>query len=679
MRLTLRWRLILLICGPLIAVACILLAWDYQVQRRQAAAQVVEIVTDRARTSADLIDARLSTVMQSADAAAAAISVRGTAGENLLRMVFSNQVRANPFIASTLVVLDGGEGRGPVGLIQRRGSGGQRASMSTDVMRLLGDDVAWLQAGQTSARGSWHGPLRVPAMGAGALYIYVAPVSEGDQPARGVVAHAIRAEEIQSILIPELRDPIAGLERSGPGPDRAEPPAPRAEPSPEDWSISSAFGPSGFAVIDRELRIVSSRSVSRIGTQLAGQPPNRTFRRPVDVAEVLGKFAGEPAGATEVDSAIGLLPPSMEAWGSWLVHAPIESTGWTFVTAVPQRLVMEPIVTSMRTRAFVLLGGIVLVAIVIAVFSLRISRPIEKLARAVERVSRGDLSATVLPDGRNDELARLTTGFNGMVSRLDEQMAALKRETAARESIESELRIARKIQTDLLPRTFPPFPERDAFALHAVNIAARTVAGDFFDFFYVDGRLFVVIADVSGKGMPAALLMAVTRTIVRNFAAVGLEPAEIARRVNSALLADSADSLFVTMIIARYAEEAGELVYVNAGHPPALVLSKQGGSRLLGGPTAPLLGAMAEEQIGEIRQATAVLQRGETLLLYTDGLTEATSPGRELFGEARLLAETGAMAGEPVRGLCERLISRVDSFQAGLAADDLTIVALHRV
>ncbi|MBX9737418.1 MAG: SpoIIE family protein phosphatase, partial [Phycisphaerales bacterium] len=644
--------------------------------------QVVEIVTDRARTSADLIDARLTTVMQSADAAAAAISVRGSAGENLLRTVFSNQVRANPFIASTLVVLDGGEGRGPVGLIQRRGAGGQRASMSTDVMRLLGDDIEWLRAGQASARGSWHGPLRVPAMGAGVLYIYIAPVGEGDQPARGVVAHAIRAEEIQSILIPALREPSRRPDRAGNGPDAGEsvavPPI-RPDPSPEDWSIASAFGPSGFAVIDRANRVVSSRNESQIGTTLVGQPANRTFLRPFDVAEALRKLAGEPAGTVEVESAIGLLPPSMEAWGSWLVHAPIESTGWTFVTTVPQRLVMEPIVTAMRMRAFVLLGGIVLVVIVIAVFSLRISRPIEKLARAVERVSRGDLSATVPSDGRNDEMARLTTGFNGMVSRLDEQMAALKRETAARESIESELRIARKIQTDLLPRTFPPFPERDAFTLHAVNIAARTVAGDFFDFFYVGERLFVVIADVSGKGMPAALLMAVTRTIVRNFAAVGLEPAEIARRVNSALLADSADSLFVTMVIARYTEESGELVYVNAGHPPPLVLSEPGGSRLLGGPTAPLLGAMAEEQIGEIRQATTVLQRGETLLLYTDGLTEATSPARELFGEARLLAEAGAMAGTPVKGLCERLVSRVDSFQAGLAADDLTIMALHRV
>ena len=674
MKLSLRWKLILLICGPLIAVACVLLAWDYQVQRRQAVAQVVEIVTDRARTSADLIEARLMTVMQSADNAAVAISMRSGSGENLLRTIFNNQARANPLIISSLIILEPGEGRPPVGLLQRRGGPGQRASMSTDVMRQLGDDAEWLLAAERAGKGQWSGPLSVPAMGAGVLYIYTAPVMDGEQ-ARGVIAHAIAAEEIQSILIPELRE--VGNRPDGAGGGGA---ARRAvDVAPEDWTIASAFGPAGFVVIDRENRIVSSRDTSRIGKRLENTGPRLSAIQKVTVVDALRQSAGAPAGAKEVDGAIGLLPPSMEAWGSWLVHAPIESTGWTFVTAVPQRLVLEPIVTSMQRRAYVLLAGIVLVAIVISVFSLRISRPIEKLARAVDRVGRGDLTATVPPESRGDELALLTTGFNAMVSRLSEQMLALERETAARESIESELRIARKIQTDLLPRTFPPFPDRASFALHAVNIAARTVAGDFFDFFYVGERLHVIIADVSGKGMPAALLMAVTRTIVRNFAAVGLEPVEIARRVNTALLADSPDSLFVTMVIARYTEQTGELVYVNAGHPPPLVLCGGRSARLLAGPTAPLLGAMPEDQIGEIRQESATLAPGETLLLYTDGLTEAMSPTRELFGDARLLSEAGAMAVEPVRALCDKLVTRIDAFQAGQAADDLTIMALRRV
>ncbi len=663
MKLTLRWKLILLICGPLIAVACVLLAWDYQIQRRQAAAQVVEIVTDRARTSADLIDARLASVAYSAESAAAAISTQSTSGETL-RTIFNNPARANTFIVSSLILLDRGDGRPPVGLLQRRGAPGQRPLLSADAIRLLGDDVGWVFAAQMAGKGQWSGPLRVPAMGTGVLYIYTAPVMDGEKP-RGVIAHAIAAEEIQSILEPATSQPGAARRATF--------------TAPEDWTIASPFGPAGFAVIDSENRIVSSRDTSRIGKRLESAGPRLSAIQKVTVVDALKQSVGTPAGAKEVDGAIGLLPPSMEEWGSWLVHAPIESTGWTFVTAVPQRLVLEPILTSMQRRAYVLLGGIVLVAIVIAVFSLRISRPIEKLARAVERVGRGDLTANVTPESKSDELARLTTGFNSMVSQLSEQMTALQRETAARESIESELRIARKIQTDLLPRTFPPFPDRAGFALHAVNIAARTVAGDFFDFFYVGERLYVIIADVSGKGMPAALLMAVTRTIVRNFAAVGLEPAEIARRVNTALLADSADSLFVTMVIARYSEQTGELVYVNAGHPPPLVLSAGGGARLLGGPTAPLLGAMPEEQIGEIRQATATLSQGETILLYTDGLTEATSPSRELFGDARLLSEAGGMAGEPVRTLCDKLVARIDAFQAGQAADDLTIMALRRV
>jgi sigma-B regulation protein RsbU (phosphoserine phosphatase) len=266
-----------------------------------------------------------------------------------------------------------------------------------------------------------------------------------------------------------------------------------------------------------------------------------------------------------------------------------------------------------------------------------------------------------------------------MVVRLKEKIAALARETAAREGIESELRIARQIQQDLLPRPTPAFVGRTDFDLHAVNVPARRVAGDFYDYFFVGDKLLIVIADVSGKGMPAALLMAVARTVVRDFASLNLSPAQIVAHANQTIFDGSDDSMFVTMFLAQYQPTTGGLTYVCAGHPPPYILSPSRSPSHLGRPTAPLLGVFDGCEVDlTIRQEERTLQPGETLFLYTDGVTDARSPGGRMVNEEGLVRAFARLGTFDARSLCERVLAGLQAHEQGGQADDITMLALRR-
>ncbi|MCX5661171.1 MAG: SpoIIE family protein phosphatase, partial [Planctomycetota bacterium] len=293
----------------------------------------------------------------------------------------------------------------------------------------------------------------------------------------------------------------------------------------------------------------------------------------------------------------------------------------------------------------------------------------------VDQLAAGDLDAEVKDVNTKDELGRLAIGFNNMTRQIRHQIAALTEESAAREKVESELRIARQIQTDLLPTKFPDCPE---FSLHAVNLPALYVAGDFYDFFFTpSGLLNLVIADVSGKGVPAALVMAVTRTVVRNLAAAGHSPAEIARATNRTLLTDTPASMFVTMLLCQYDRATGRLTYVNAGHPPALRLRP--GSEPIEACTlqSPLLGVAAEGAMGPFVQGEERLAPGDTLFLYTDGVSE--SPGSEggLLRTAGVAQFLRPLAGAAPEAICRRTSDRLDQLCGGHRLDDITMAALR--
>ena len=353
----------------------------------------------------------------------------------------------------------------------------------------------------------------------------------------------------------------------------------------------------------------------------------------------------------------------------------VPALGGGLVVKIDTREAFRPI-ARLKMLTFALAAA-TLVAVVLAAFSVArtIAGPMVKLTAATARIADGDLSRPVDVEGKN-EIGRLAVSFNRMAGQLGDSIERLKATTAAKERIESELRVAHDIQMGILPKIFPPFPQRSEFDLHALIHPAREVGGDFYDFFlFGEDELYFVIGDVAGKGVPASLFMAVTITLFRSSLVWGLDPAALLAKLNQHLCADNESSLFVTMFCGKLLVGSGEILYCNGGHNPPYVLRGSGSLEELPRVGGPALGLAdgAKYKLGRI-----TLQPQDTLVLYTDGVTEATAPNEEFFLESRLEACLRTAAAEPARQLVERVSGAVATFTAGAPqADDITVVALR--
>lgn len=251
----------------------------------------------------------------------------------------------------------------------------------------------------------------------------------------------------------------------------------------------------------------------------------------------------------------------------------------------------------------------------------------------------------------------------------------IKAETAAREHIESELRIAREIQTCMLPRTFPPFPDRKEFEIFATMDPAKEVGGDFYDFFLIDkNRLCCLIGDVSGKGVPAALFMAITKTLLKTEALRGLSPNEVLSHVNNILCPDNETCMFVTVFCVVLNIETGVIQFSNGGHNPPLVCSGSGGFEFIEVPRGFVLGPM--ENI-RFERRMLPLKSNDIIFLYTDGVTEAMNPQEKLFSEERLKACLCKLKEKDITNIVNGVRKEIQIFSEGtLQSDDITMLAL---
>ena len=246
------------------------------------------------------------------------------------------------------------------------------------------------------------------------------------------------------------------------------------------------------------------------------------------------------------------------------------------------------------------------------------------------------------------------------------------------ESLKTDLAVAAEIQQAILPRIFPPFPENDhELDLAAKMTPAKDVGGDFYDFFRIDeDHIGFVIADVSGKGVPAAIFMAVSRTLIRATGIRGVSPAECINYSNTLLEKESVNNMFVTVFYGIYNIKTGEVKYTNAGHNPPYVLKANGSLEKL-----PVSGNMA---IGifddfEYTETTCQLAQGDTLLLYTDGVTEAINPQEEEFTETRLEQTLKKVAGQTCQQVIDTIKADVKTFANGAEqSDDITLLAIKR-
>ncbi|HMB93718.1 MAG TPA: SpoIIE family protein phosphatase [Rhodothermales bacterium] len=259
------------------------------------------------------------------------------------------------------------------------------------------------------------------------------------------------------------------------------------------------------------------------------------------------------------------------------------------------------------------------------------------------------------------------------------EVEALQEATVLRtqlDSLQHELDLARQIQLSSLPSRFPAFPDRSDFDLHATMLPAREVGGDFYDFFLVDDdRLGFVLGDVSGKGMGAALFMAVTRTMVRATALRGLPVETCVRHVNRVLHPESLPRMFVTLIYGLLDTRTGAVTYCNAGHNLPYVVRASGEVALV--PRTGGIGLCLASDF-DYQPGTITLQPGDSLLLYTDGVTEAVDEHNEQFEEERLATCLHASNGEAAEPMIRHVLHTVEVFADGTAqADDLTLLALR--
>jgi sigma-B regulation protein RsbU (phosphoserine phosphatase) len=313
----------------------------------------------------------------------------------------------------------------------------------------------------------------------------------------------------------------------------------------------------------------------------------------------------------------------------------------------------------------------------------RFIRPVELLATYARDLPARDFTgateeipAIVALAVRPDELGKLAASFRFMEQSLHDYLARLTVATAARERIESELGIAHDIQMGLLRHTFPPFPERQEFDLLAVIKPAREVGGDFYDFFMTgDNRLFFVIADVAGKGIPASLYMAMTMTLIKAIARSGVPPDEILNRLNTELSRDNETCMFVTVFCGILDVSTGEVLFANGGHNPPLLVNREGGAEFLS--TAKKLPPGAMEGVG-YRRERVILKPGDRLLLYTDGVTEAANCDDELFSAGRLRDLVAQSEGIGLQELPGEIMAAIEAHAGGAdQADDITILAIE--
>ncbi|GFK94672.1 Phosphoserine phosphatase RsbU [Fundidesulfovibrio magnetotacticus] len=417
--------------------------------------------------------------------------------------------------------------------------------------------------------------------------------------------------------------------------------------------------------------------LSRNGVFLTHPDASYVMRESVfSLAEQAGSQELRRIGQEMIRGGTGFvrLPEFVLGRPAWLSYAPVMKTGWSMGLVIPEGELFADLERLGRQVLGIGLGGFALLFAVVVVVSTSITRPLKTLAGRTAEIARGNLDIPVPQPATGDEVGQLARSFEEMRLALREYIANLTETTKAKERMESELKIARTIQMSFLPKRFPPFPEIEAFELHAALEPALEVGGDLFDFFMLeDGRLLFLVGDVSGKGVPAALFMAVTKTLIKGIAEVEHSPAAILDRVNRELLVDNESMLFVTMFLGILDHQTGELVYSNAGHnPPALMGG--GAASWLPLPKGLFLGVM---DVAVYKDMSVRLAPGQCLLVTTDGVNEAVDEARAFYTSERLLETAAALSGRGAREVCEGVTSSVRAFQGRAAqADDITVLAL---
>ena len=360
---------------------------------------------------------------------------------------------------------------------------------------------------------------------------------------------------------------------------------------------------------------------------------------------------------------------------TYLFYAPVTGTDWILAVTVPKGA-MDYFCVLLGLFVVLIFFIVILVTYLVCHFTIkRATKPLQMLADTADKVAQGQFDTPLPTIKHHDEIHQLRDSFENMQHSLTDYIEELKDTTASKASMENELKIAHGIQMSMLPKTYPAFPERNDIDIYGQVTPAKAVGGDLYDFFIRDEKLFFCIGDVSGKGVPASLVMAVTRSLFRNIAAHTVEPDKVVEGLNDALSDNNETSMFVTLFVGVLDLATGRLCYSNAGHNIPLLVTSDATITLSCNPNIP-----AGISSGwKFTSQQIDLKAGTTLFLYTDGLNEAEDINHNQFGMERM-QQIAATADKQPQSVIAAMKEAVEQFVGEAEqSDDMTMFAIQYI
>ena len=366
----------------------------------------------------------------------------------------------------------------------------------------------------------------------------------------------------------------------------------------------------------------------------------------------------------------GMKEININGQDSYVFYKPIGTTGWSVAIVCPESDIFAGYDKLKKIIIVIVVLGLLSMLFLFLRIITRELKPLQQLAKEADTVASGHFDAMLPELNRIDEIGQLNQSFGEMQQSLVSYIGELKETTAKKASIENDLRVAADIQMSMLPRVFPPFPERKDIDLHASMTPAKEVGGDLYSFFLLDERLYIALGDVSGKGVPASLFMAQATRLFRTLAGEGFSPEDIANRMNTSLCEGNDTMMFVTLFIGMIDLQTGQLDFCNCGHNPPMIDGQFITFKYKNRPIGILDGIPYHgESIPDIR--------GKQILVYTDGLNEAMNRQNEQLGNDRLLELMADSQALTACQVIEMLKAAVEKHRDGAEPnDDLTLLCL---
>ncbi len=359
-----------------------------------------------------------------------------------------------------------------------------------------------------------------------------------------------------------------------------------------------------------------------------------------------------------------------------LVYDSDPESGWSLIVFLDQQDLLAGLTRLTWIRAIVGLIGLLLLITIVAITAHRITRPLRKLSASANEIARGNLDRPIPEIESGDEIGALGQSFSRMRRDLRQHVADLTAATAAKQKLESELEVAHQIQLAMVPGNGNAEEEQPNFQLAAKLIPARAVGGDWYDYFLSgEDQLEIVIGDVSDKGVPAAMLMSKTVSSIRAAARSSQAPAAILSQANAEFSKNNDTCMFATIFYGILNLSTGELEWASAGHNPPVLLKAGGEAQFLKPRTSLPIGLSASSCY---ETSTLRLEPGDTLVLYTDGVTEAFDPAQRLFGDERLMETVGSSIPAVPIVINQDILTAVSDFANGAdQSDDITLLTLR--